>query len=107
MMFIRMSPLALFLAIILFGSAGRLDVPAFWVYVVGLWLLAGGIYSLLERRSPELVAERLRPPNDRDRATRRMALPIVLGHLALAGLDVGRFGWSARALAGLLAIMVG
>lgn len=95
MMFIKMSPLAVFLGVILFASAGRFDVPAFWVYVVGLWLLAGAIYSLLERRSPELVAERFRPPSDRDRATRRMALPIALGHLGFAGLDVARFGWSA------------
>lgn len=94
MMFIKTLPLGLFLALVLFASAGRLDVPAFWLYAVGLWLLAASIYSLLARRSPELIAERLRPPSDRDRATRRMALPLVLGHLVIAGLDVARFHWS-------------
>jgi protein-S-isoprenylcysteine O-methyltransferase Ste14 len=75
------------------------------MYVVG-----ATTYTVLGRRSPELLAERIKPPSDRDRATRRLvALPIV-AHLVLAGLDV-RFGWSVvptgLTLAGLACVAAG
>ena len=33
-------------------------------------------------------------PGGRSRQVRLLALPMILGHLVVAGLDVGRFGWS-------------
>ena len=83
------------LGLLLFGSAGRIDIPAFWVYIGLFWLNAGALYTVLARRSPELVAERMRPPSDRDRSTRLVSLLAVAAHLVVAGLDVGLFGWSA------------
>jgi protein-S-isoprenylcysteine O-methyltransferase Ste14 len=44
---------------------------------------------------PDLRRERVRPgPGGKDRWFRLLALPPILGHLVVAGLDVGRFGWS-------------
>lgn len=94
MMFIRTLPLPLALAVPLFVSAGRWRIPAFALYVTLYWLATGTIYTLALRRHPELVAERMKPPSDRDRATRRIAIPLFIGFCVVAGLDVGRFGWS-------------
>jgi protein-S-isoprenylcysteine O-methyltransferase Ste14 len=74
-------------------AAGRWDVWGFWAWVGAMWLTGGGTYVLLERTSPALVAERMKPPSDRDRATRRLVVVPLVAHLVLAGLDV-RFGWS-------------
>lgn len=93
MMYARTLVLAIGIAVPLFVGAGRW-VPAFVAYVVSFWLVAGTIYTILLRKSPGLVAERMKPPSDRDRATRRIALPLVLAHYLVAGLDAGRFGWS-------------
>lgn len=93
-MFVRTLIFAVFLAVPLFAAAGRWQVPAFWVYVSMIWFVTASVYTALLRHSPGLVAERMKPPSDRDRASRRIALPLILVHCVVAGLDVGRFGWS-------------
>jgi protein-S-isoprenylcysteine O-methyltransferase Ste14 len=93
MMYARTFVFAVAVAVPLFLSAGRW-VAAFAAYAVMLWLVTGTVYTVLLRKSPALVAERLAPPSDRDRASRRIAIPLMLVHCAIAGLDVGRFGWS-------------
>jgi protein-S-isoprenylcysteine O-methyltransferase Ste14 len=78
---------------VLFVSAGRWDLPFFWAYVgVNLALMA----ALAAGVDPELMEERWHPA-----AERRQLLPLVLigmplyvGHLVIAGLDVGRYHWS-------------
>jgi protein-S-isoprenylcysteine O-methyltransferase Ste14 len=97
MMFLKTIPVALLAGALLFLSAGRLEVPSFWYYVALLWGSAGTIYTLALRVHPGLVAERFRPPSDRDRSTRRIALPLAVAHYVLAGLDAGRFAWSVPA----------
>ena len=99
------------LAATLFASAGRIDLPWFWaVLALHAALLLAGIRFM----DPDLRKERLRPgPGGRSRRVRLLALPMILGHLVVAGLDVGRFGWSgpipvavqAAALAGYAAGM--
>jgi protein-S-isoprenylcysteine O-methyltransferase Ste14 len=102
--------LAAAIAALLLLPAGRFDVPAFWAYAALLWLNAAGLYTVLTRRSPGLVAERMRPPSDRDRATRIVSALAIAAHLVLAGLDA-RFGWSAvplpLQLAGFVLVAVG
>jgi protein-S-isoprenylcysteine O-methyltransferase Ste14 len=93
----------LLVGLCLFLAAGRVDVPAFWLYAAFLWGNAAATYGVLGRRSPGLVAERMRPPSDRDRATRLVSMLAMLGHFVVAGLDVGRFGWSAVPLAAQVA----
>lgn len=95
----------------LFGPAGRLDLPYFWVWaavLIGATLVGALVFDR------ELLSERLRPgPSGEDRHLRFAMLPFLLGHLVLAGLDVGRFQWSTRipvriqtfALAGLVLSM--
>lgn len=79
---------------LLFGSAGRLDLPWLWAYLLG-WLVYVSLASGLTLRfNPTLARERMQPPSDRDRLTRRMAVVPSLGHLVVAGLDA-RFGWSS------------
>lgn len=84
----------LFFGIILFVSAGRLDVPAFWAYVLVVGLVFAPAAMLFP--DPELAKERMRPgPGGVDAGLRKLAAPLALIHLVIAGLDVGRYGWSA------------
>ncbi len=98
-------------AALLFGAAGRVDLPWLWAYLAVWSLYIGGSSMLAWRINPDLVAERMRPPSDRDRLTRLLAIGPGLGHLVVAGLDVGRFGWShvgpGAHVAGLLAVAAG
>jgi len=94
MMFLRTLPIAVLVMLLLALGAGRWDLPMHWAYVAVLWLSAGTTYTLLQSRSPELIRERLKPPSDRDRSTRRVAIPIMLAHYLVAGLDAGRLGWT-------------
>jgi protein-S-isoprenylcysteine O-methyltransferase Ste14 len=93
MMFLRFCLPAFVFLVLLFVSAGRLDVWPFWAYVGVIYVTAATTYTLLARWSPDLVAERMRPPSDRDRATRRLVVVPFAAHLVLAGLDA-RFAWS-------------
>lgn len=76
----------------LFAAAGRLDVPEFWAYSIARALITSGGLFLID---PNLRAERMRPgPGERDRWMRRLIFPLWAFHLAVAGLDVGRYHWS-------------
>ena len=80
------------LASVLFVAAGRTNLPWFWaVMVLHATMLTVGMLAA----GPELREERLRPgPGGRSRWVRLAALPPIAAHLIVAGLDVGRFGWS-------------
>lgn len=104
-MYWRMSPLALGAAGLLFAAAGRIDIPEFWAYAGLVWLSFGTTYAVLLKRRPDLVAERLKPPSDRDRVTQRVTAPLFMAHLVVAGMDVGRFSWSPPSLHSPLQIL--
>src|SRR4051794_7822274 len=91
-MILRVLMVESLLAATLFASAGRIDLPWFWaVLAVHSALLSVGMASI----DPDLRRERLRPgPGGRDRYLRLIALPFLLAHLIVAGLDVGRFHWT-------------
>jgi len=109
-LFIRLVIVELSLSAILFISAGRIDLPWFWaligVYVV---LMSAAIRSI----DPDLLRERHHPaPGGEDRSLRWRVAPFFLAHLIVAGLDVGRFGWSGSVplvvhAAGLIAYVSG
>jgi protein-S-isoprenylcysteine O-methyltransferase Ste14 len=89
----------LFLAAVLFISAGRLDWVAAWVYLA-LFVFGLPVNGyLLYRRSPELIAERAEVKEgtkDWDRV-----LSIIYGLLAGVGLQLvaglnARFGWAPQ-----------
>ena len=79
---------------VLFGSAGRWDLPFFWA-VLGIFVLFLLTFRLLADSG--LQRERLGPGSGRSRSrTFRLAVaPFVLGVLVVTGLDAGRFHWSA------------
>src|SRR5262245_42932917 len=76
---------------LLFGCAGRWDLPFFWA-CLGVWaasMLVGAFVS-----DPTLVKERLRPgPGGKDYLSFAL-VPLWLVQFVVAGLDVGRFHWS-------------
>jgi len=80
------------LAGLLFGCAGRLDLPFFWAYVAVPVIAALTVARYMD---PDLLKERLRPgPGGTDRYLPFVAAPFWVAHLAVAGLDAGRFHWS-------------
>jgi len=83
--------LALFGAI-LFGCAGRWDLPMFWAYL-GVWAVSILVGVLVV--DPTLIQERIRPgPGGKDYATAILCTPLWLGQYVVAALDVGRYHWS-------------
>lgn len=91
-------------AVVLFGSAGRLDLPMVWAYLstYGAFLLAFAL--VMSRRDPELLKERRRARPGAKKWDR--VLLTVYGFLffatwIVAGLDIGRFHWSDTVPLGL------
>ena len=110
MLVLRLLIFELVLGGVLFASAGRLDLPWFWAVIV---IHAMSMAVAVPRIDPELRKERFSPgPGGQDRRLRLIALPIVLVHLVVAGLDAGRFHWSGEVAvsmhaAGLVVYMLG
>ena len=77
---------------LLFGSAGRLDLPFFWAVLALMLVVAMGMLTTIDR---DLLKERIKPgPGGTDRHIRALLMPFLLAHLVVAGLDAGRFHWS-------------
>jgi protein-S-isoprenylcysteine O-methyltransferase Ste14 len=75
----------------LFGSAGRVDLPLFWAYLLDC-VVSFSIAGLIIE--PELFRERIRP-GGRPIELRYYALILPpAAHWLIAGFDVGRFHWS-------------
>lgn len=71
-----------------FISAGRYDIIRIWVYVA-IFVILGFVGRFVIDK--DLYKERLCPAGtDQDRLSRCLILPLVVGHLVLASLDVGR-----------------
>jgi protein-S-isoprenylcysteine O-methyltransferase Ste14 len=77
---------------ILFGCAGRWDLPMFWAYL-GVWAVSILVGILVV--DPTLIQERMRPgPGGKDYATAIILTPLWLMQGVAAALDVGRYHWS-------------
>lgn len=82
------------IAAILFGAAGRRDLPSFWAYLAILAVFVVVTVLTLPR---ELLEERRRPAGtgrDNLALLRGAAAVGFLSQWIFAGLDVGRFHWS-------------
>ena len=85
------------LAVVLFASAGRVDVPMFWVYLVVHSGAQLAMALLVFRRNRDLLEERQRPGQGAkawDRAILRIYSLLTSALFVVAGLDVGHFHWS-------------
>jgi protein-S-isoprenylcysteine O-methyltransferase Ste14 len=83
---------------LLFGAAGRWDLPLVWAYLGGFLVISLVSILLLSRRSPDLLKRRTgfrMGRSDVPDLLFRGALVLgFLAHYVLAGMDVGRFHWS-------------
>jgi protein-S-isoprenylcysteine O-methyltransferase Ste14 len=76
---------------IVFGAAGRFDLPGVWAV---LGVLAVFCLVTAATADPGLIRERVKPgAGNRDRLTRPLGTVLLLAHWILAGLDA-RFEWS-------------
>jgi len=95
---------------IIFWSAGTIDYPGAWVYVILLAILNIPGYAMLYKRNPELLAHRADWKKKKDAKTWDRALMPLWGMTALyatpivAGLDYGRYHWSSL---GTLSLVIG
>lgn len=79
-------------AAILFGFAGRFDLPMFWAYLGSMAALPLLFVWIME---PELMKERRKPgPGGKDCGLRRNVVLVMLAVFVVAGLDAGRYHWS-------------
>lgn len=84
---------------ILFGSAGRFDLPFVWA-TAAVYVTFMTINMLM--MAPDLLRERLRPgPGGKDRSERLFLVPVMVGQWIIAGMDIGRFHWSDTVPKGL------
>lgn len=81
----------LVVAAILFGTAGRLDLPFYWIYVVLIAAVSVGGLFLIDA---DFARERMRPGGRPPPPSLWLAFVLCLVHWAIAGLDRGRFHWS-------------
>jgi protein-S-isoprenylcysteine O-methyltransferase Ste14 len=82
----------LIVAAALFGAAGRVDLPEFWLYLAVLAVFSAAATIAID---PDLAQERMRPGGQRLPNTMLLiggVLPLL--HLAAAGLDRGRLHWT-------------
>lgn len=90
------------LGLVLFASAGRLDLPWLWAYLA---VSGVAVLGLLWAMAPELARERMRfKPGDRDKAGLAILGLSYGAHLILAGFDVGRTHGSDTVPAALQAL---
>ncbi len=83
---------------LLFGAAGRWDLPLVWAYLGGFLVISLVSVLLLYWRSPDLLklrtGFRLGSSDVPDLLFRGALVLGFLTHYVLAGVDVGRFHWS-------------
>ena len=87
------------LGAVLFLAAGRWDLRWFWAYVTLYGLLCFFGFLFLDAG---LLRERFRPgAGARDKVTVGLSKALSFAHYVIAGIDVGRFGWSGDLAPGL------
>ena len=91
----------LLMGLVLFLSAGRLDWPAAWIFLgfYVLVILTLGVWAM--RKHPDVVNERGKLENIKSWDKTLMIIYTVMLFVlfAVAGLDAGRFRWSAMPIA--------
>lgn len=75
----------------LFGSAGALAIPTYWMYLAIFGAVFVASFLLLD---PDLARERMRPGGKRPPLGLQIFTVVLVAHWCLAGLDHGRFHWT-------------
>lgn len=75
----------------LFGSAGTIAIPTYWLYIAILGTVFVASFFLLD---PDLARERMRPGGKRPPLALQLFSGVLVAHWIVAGLDHGRFHWS-------------
>jgi len=75
----------------LFGAAGTVAIPGFWVYLAILAAVMVVSFAVLD---PDLLHERMRPGGKKSPFALRIFSLVLFMHWIVAGLDRGRFHWS-------------
>ena len=90
---------------VIFGSAGRWNLPFVWG-VLGALALFG--WALVAFGDPGMIRERRAPgAGNQDRITRPIGGIMMIGSWVLIGLDVGRFQWSPIPTVAQIAGLIG
>ncbi len=89
-------------AAILFASAGRADLPFFWLYVLVMGTITMVAALAVQQRNPDLIREQMQPgQGNQDKMTVPLFVVSFLIHWIIAGLDVGRYHWLSSVPVGL------
>jgi protein-S-isoprenylcysteine O-methyltransferase Ste14 len=92
--------LGVFVAL-LFLPAGRLDWGTGWLYLAIVTINSVINYACIRRKNPDLIEHRMRfgkGTKNWDKIWMGLFTPILVSLYLIAGLDAGRFGWSAMPL---------
>ena len=89
--YLRATILLIAAAVALFGSAGSVALPTFWLYWAILAAVFVAAFTLLDRG---LLQERMRPGGRPTPLGLRLLNVVLLTHWIIAGLDRGRLHWS-------------
>ena len=89
--YLRAAVLLISAAGALFGSAGSLAIPTFWVYWAILAVVFVAAFVLLDRG---LFQERMRPGGRPTPLGLRLLNVVLFAHWIIAGLDRGRLHWT-------------
>ncbi len=106
---VQSAGLPVLVALILFGAAGRIDLPLYWIYVA---IIAGVSVGGLYLTGEDLARERMRPGGKPPPWSLRLGFLLCLLHWGIAGFDRGRVHWSDAVplllrLAALLVFVLG
>jgi protein-S-isoprenylcysteine O-methyltransferase Ste14 len=75
----------------LFGSAGTIAIPTYWVYIAIFGAVFVASFLLLD---PDLARERMRPGGKRPPLALQLFSGVLVAHWIVGGLDHGRFHWT-------------
>ncbi len=90
-MFVQVCGFAIVLGGVLFGAAGRIDVPRLWAYLgVYVVTMLVAVFVL----DPSLYKERVRPGGRRRPWSLHILSALFVAHLAVAGIEAGRYRWT-------------
>jgi protein-S-isoprenylcysteine O-methyltransferase Ste14 len=78
-------------AVALFGSAGTVAIPEFWIY---LGIFAAVLIASFAWLDPGLLRERMRPGGKKPPPALQLFTGVLVLHWIVAGLDRGHFHWS-------------